>query len=311
MSLAAILLPVGILAGIGVLLGGTIAVVNRKFWVWEDPRIDEAENMLPGNNCGACGEPGCRAFAEGLVAGRLTPAECTVMGPDDREAVAELLGVEAGEAEKRVARLLCAGGSNVAPRKAIYEGAVSCAAAVAVSGGGKACPWGCVGLADCAISCDFDAIRMSDVDLPVVDPELCTACGDCVDACPLDLFTIMPMSQRLIVQCRSLLEGEPATELCAVACDACGRCAMDAPSGLIEMENGLPVIDYSRNELAGPEATARCPTGAIQWVVGAQFAAPEAGDAGEEGEGVIPIRTREIGRRARAAAGTTRRELLP
>jgi Na+-translocating ferredoxin:NAD+ oxidoreductase RNF subunit RnfB len=305
MPLTSLLVPIGILAGIGVLLGGTIAVVNRKFWVWEDPRIDEAEGMLPGNNCGACGLPGCRAFAEGLVAGRIAPAQCTVMGPEDRGAVASLLGVEAGQAEKRVARLLCAGGSDVAPRKAIYEGAVSCAAAVAVTGGGKACPWGCVGLADCAISCDFDAIRMNDVDLPVVDPELCTACGDCVEACPLDLFTLMPMSQRLIVQCRNLLEGKPATELCAVACDACGRCAMDAAAGLIEMRDGLPVIDYSRNELAGPEATARCPTGAIQWVIGRQFEAPGATEDMGGRDDVVPIRTREIGRRSRATAGTT------
>ena len=305
MPLTPLLVPIGILTGIGILLGGTIAVVNRKFWVWEDPRIDDAEGMLPGNNCGACGLPGCRAFAEGLVAGRIAPAQCTVMGPEDRDAVASLLGVEAGEAEKRVARLLCAGGSDVAPRKAIYEGAVSCAAAVAVTGGGKACPWGCVGLADCAISCDFDAIRMSDVDLPVVDPDLCTACGDCVEACPLDLFTLMPMSQRLIVQCRNLLEGQPATELCAVACDACGRCAMDAAEGLIEMRGGLPVIDYSRNELAGPEATARCPTGAIQWVIGRQFAAPGTTEEMGSRDDVVPIRTREIGRRSRAAAGTT------
>ncbi|HKK07523.1 MAG TPA: (Fe-S)-binding protein, partial [Gemmatimonadota bacterium] len=192
MDVTALLLPIGILAGVGVFLGAAIAAANRTFWVWEDPRIGEAEDMLPGNNCGACGLPGCRAFAEGLVAGRITPADCTVMGTEERDAVATFLGVDAGEAEKRVARLLCAGGSDVAPRKAWYEGAMSCAAAVAVTGGGKACPWGCVGLADCAVSCDFDAIRMNDVDLPVVDPDLCTACEDCVDACPLDLFTIMP-----------------------------------------------------------------------------------------------------------------------
>lgn len=272
MELSAVLVPAAILGGIGVSLGAAIAAVNRAFWVWEDPRIDGAEERLPGTNCGACGQPGCRAFAQALVDGRVTPAECTVMGEEDREAVAEYLGMDVGEAEQRVARLLCAGGSDVAPRKADYRGLVSCAAAVAVTGGGKACPWGCIGLGDCAVACDYDAIRMSDVDLPVVDPDACTACEDCVVACPLDLFVIMPMSRKLIVQCRSLLEGEAATGLCAVACDACGRCAVDAAPGLIEMKNGLPVIDYSKNERSGPEATARCPTGAIRWVEGAQFA---------------------------------------
>ncbi len=272
MELSAVLVPAAILGGIGIFLGAAIAAVNRAFWVWEDPRVDGAEERLPGTNCGACGEPGCRAFAEALVDGRVTPAECTVMGEDEREAVADYLGMDVGEAEQRVARLLCAGGSDVAPRQADYHGLVSCAAAVAVTGGGKACPWGCIGLGDCAVACDYDAIRMSEVDLPVVDPGACTACEDCVVACPLDLFVIMPTSQKLIVQCRSLLEGEAATDLCAVACDACGRCAVDAAPGLIEMKDGLPVIDYSRDELSGPEATARCPTGAIRWVEGAQFA---------------------------------------
>jgi len=261
MELTSVLIPAAILGGIGVVLGAVIALVNRTFWVWEDPRIGGAEELLPGTNCGACGQPGCRAFAQALVSGDATPAECTNMSADEREVVAGYLGMDVGEAVQRVARLLCAGGSDVAPREAVYEGAVSCAAAVAVTGGGKACPWGCVGLGDCAVACDYDAIRMSEVDLPVVDPELCTACEDCVVACPLDLFEVMPMDRKLLVQCRSLLRGEAATELCSVACDACGRCAVDAADGLIEMENGLPVIDYSRNELADPEATRRCPAG--------------------------------------------------
>lgn len=309
MELTSVLVPAGILGGIGVLLGAAIAVVNRVFWVWEDPRIDGTEELLPGTNCGACGQPGCRAFAKALVSGETTPAECTNMSADEQEGMAEYLGMEVGEAVQRVARLLCAGGSDVAPREADYDGAVSCAAAVAVTGGGKACPWGCVGLGDCAVACDYDAIRMNAVDLPVVDPELCTACEDCVVACPLDLFVIMPTDRRLIVQCRSLLQGEAATDLCAVACDACGKCSVDAAPGLIEMENGLPVVDYSRNERAGPDATRRCPTGAIQWVEGAQFAegggpdGPSRSAGGGEGrpdeaEELIQLRTREVASRA-------------
>jgi ferredoxin len=110
----------------------------------------------------------------------------------------------------------------------------------------------------------------------VVLPELCTACGDCVTACPRDLFTIMAIDQRLIVQCRSLLEGEAAERVCRVACNACGKCVVDAAPGLIEIRNGLAVIDYTRNELSGPEAIRRCPTGAIVWIEGAQFAAGRA-----------------------------------
>ena len=272
MSPATVLDAVAILGGVGLAFGALIALAHRKLHVWEDPRIDAVAGLLPGANCGACGLAGCRAFAEAAVGGRIAPARCTVMGPGDVTAVAAYLGVEAGEADRRVARLLCAGGSDAAPRKALYDGLESCAAAVAVAGGGKGCSWGCVGLADCAVACDFDAIQMSPTDLPVVDPDLCTACNDCVEACPLGLFVLMPVGRRLLVQCRNLLEGDAATAVCGVACNGCGRCAMDAAPGLIEIRSGLAVIDPDRIETAAEAATARCPTGAIVWLDGpAQF----------------------------------------
>ena len=272
MDLTLILTSVAILGGVGLTFGALIALANAKLKVWEDPRISAVEEALPGANCGACGFAGCRAFAEAAVNGTVAPAGCTVMGDDDREDVAALLGVAAGEANKQVARLLCAGGSDVANKKALYHGVDSCAAAVAVTGGGKGCTWGCVGLSDCAVACDFDAIVMNEFGLPVVDPEKCTACGDCVDACPLDLFTVMPLDHKLIVQCKNLLEGDAAEDVCAVACTACARCVQDAAPGLIEIKNGLAVIDYGKVETANPDAIARCPTGAIVWVEGAQFA---------------------------------------
>ena len=104
-----------------------------------------------------------------------------------------------------------------------------------------------------------------------VIPDRCTACGDCVEACPRDLFVIMPIEQKLIVQCKSLLEGDEAEELCKVACTGCGLCVTDAAPSLIEMVNGLAVINYELNELADLKAIERCPTGAITWVEGQQF----------------------------------------
>ena len=82
----------------------------------------------------------------------------------------------------------------------------------------------------------------------------------------------MPLDQHLIVQCRSMLEGDEAEALCQVACTACGRCVDDAQPGVISIRGGLAVVDYSKNEMTGPEAIQRCPTAAIQWVEHAQFA---------------------------------------
>jgi ferredoxin len=112
---------------------------------------------------------------------------------------------------------------------------------------------------------------MNEQRLPVVDVEKCTSCGDCVDACPRGLFELLPMTQHLIVQCRAPLEGEEARAVCSVACNACGRCAVDAAPGLIRMEGHLPVVDYGAGGPASPAATFRCPTGAIRWVEREQF----------------------------------------
>lgn len=257
------LTALGALGGLTLLLASMLAVAQRKLFVAEDPRIDAVEEMLPHANCGACGYPGCRPFAEALVAGSTSPGKCTVSDDAGRARVAAYLGVDVGAEEKRVARLACAGGTNVAPWRARYDGEPTCRAAALVAGGGKSCFWGCLGLADCEVSCDFDAIHMNSNRLPVVDEALCTACGDCVEACPKDLFSIHPVSHRLWVACRSLEEGDGVLEECEVGCTACARCAMDAP-GLVTMRSGLPVVDYDRPQTR--DAIERCPTGAIVWL---------------------------------------------
>jgi len=261
-----------VLGGVGLFFGFLIAMANKKFYVWEDPRISEVEQLLPNSNCGACGQPGCRAFAEGLVNGKLQPSGCTVMGAEDIEEVASYLGVDAGSASKRVARLLCAGGKNEAARNSDYAGLETCKAAAAIAGGGKACNWGCLGLGDCERACLLDAIFMNDDLLPVVIPDRCTACSDCVVACPKDLFQLMPIEQKLIVQCKNLLKGDAAEDLCSVACNTCNRCVADSEPGVIEIIDNLAVINYEKNALTDPKATERCPTGAIVWVEGQQFA---------------------------------------
>ncbi|MGE5731407.1 MAG: (Fe-S)-binding protein, partial [Gemmatimonas sp.] len=231
--LTSMLHSVAILGGVGLVFAVFIALAYWKLRVWEDPRIDVVASMLPGANCGACGLPGCRGFAEQAVAGKIQPAACNVIDAEGASVIASYLGVDAGQGNKKVARLLCAGGSNVAVQLAEYRGLPTCGAATAVAGGGKGCAWGCLGFGDCAVSCTFGAITMNRHGLPVVDVNACTACGDCVTACPKNLFEIIPLDQKLLVQCRSMIEGDEALESCAVACTACGKCVIDAAPGLV------------------------------------------------------------------------------
>jgi electron transport complex protein RnfB len=260
-----IIIALSTLGGLTLLLAIMLVVANQKLYVYEDPRIDVVEDMLPHANCGACGFPGCRPFAESLVSGVSLPGKCTVSSDEGRVAIANYLGVSLGAEEKQVARLACAGGTNVARNRAQYQGLDSCQAASLVSGGGKGCFWGCLGHGDCEKVCDFDAITMNEFSLPVVDLEKCTACGDCVEICPKDLFSLQPISHRLWVNCKNLEQGDDILEECQVGCTACGKCAMDAPGKLIEMVNNLPVVNYDENH-KNQDPIQRCPTGAIVWL---------------------------------------------
>lgn len=264
MTPAPLITAVAAIGGITLVLASLLVAANH--WLHHEPdlRVDAAEDMLPKTNCGGCGYPGCRAFAEALVAGETLPGKCTVSPESAQIRIAAYLGVDVGAQEKRIARLACAGGVNVARNHARYQGLQSCSAAALVAGGGKGCFWGCLGLGDCETACGFDAITMTRHDLPEVSEFRCTGCGDCVSACPKDLFSLQPQSQRLWVACRSREAGDQMLADCQVACTACGRCAMDAP-GLIEMRDNLPVIDYGKGAVTSAPAK-RCPTGAIVWL---------------------------------------------
>lgn len=266
------------LAALAALLASVLLIAHRRLRVDDDPRLETLEAALPGINCGACGHPSCRAFAEALVRAEAVPAGCTVSTPAARQRIADFLGVAVGAAHRRVARLACAGGRNVAPMRADYHGEPTCAAAAVVGGGGKACRWGCLHFGDCRRACTFDAIRLDDHGLPVVDEALCTACGDCVSACPKDLFKLEPVEHTVWVACANPESGNVLLEVCAAACTACGRCAQDAPAQ-IRMAGNLPVVDASRGN-PPRAAIERCPTGAIVWIengrthLGAEAARP-------------------------------------
>ena len=58
-----IAIAVAVMTGLGLFFAAVLALAYRFLRVEEDPRLEVVEELLPGNNCGACGEPGCAAFA--------------------------------------------------------------------------------------------------------------------------------------------------------------------------------------------------------------------------------------------------------
>lgn len=66
-----VIYPFFVLGVLGILLGVVLSLANQYLTVKEDPRIDDVEKLLPNYNCGACGTPGCRAFATAILNGEV------------------------------------------------------------------------------------------------------------------------------------------------------------------------------------------------------------------------------------------------
>ncbi len=262
-----LLLAVISLSAIGVISAVILYLVAQKFKVIEDPKIDIVAELLPGANCGGCGLAGCRAFAEEIVkTSDLSKLNCPVGGSSTMNEIAAVLGLEAEEKDPMIAVVRCNGSRLNAPQKVIFDGASSCAFAHALSAGESGCPNGCLGLGDCVVSCQFDAIYISpETGLPVVSDEKCVACGACVKACPRTIIEMRKKGKkdrRIFVSCINTEKGGPARKNCSVACIGCGKCVKECAYDAITMVNNLAYIDYEKCKLCRKCAPV-CPTGAI------------------------------------------------
>ena len=87
----AILIPVLILGGLGLLFGVGLAVASKKLAVRIDPRLEKVHGLLPGANCGSCGAAGCFAFAEALLSGKADINACRVADEKIKKQINEIL----------------------------------------------------------------------------------------------------------------------------------------------------------------------------------------------------------------------------
>ncbi len=253
-----------VLAALGIVFGIALAVIAVRFKVKADPKVEQVRETLPGANCGACGFAGCMGYAEAVVGNpdvavsMCAPGKSTVA-----EKIAEITGKKAEKVDPKIARVFCQGGTSLSQRKFIYTGVKDCTAAVLAAGGDKSCEYGCLGFGTCMRACPFDAIRMSKDNLPIINPDKCTACGKCVAACPKQVIELAQASKAVVISCHSRDKGADTKKKCQVGCIACGICVRTCPSDAIKVENNHARIDQSKCIVCGL-CVKKCPTNAIR-----------------------------------------------
>jgi Na+-translocating ferredoxin:NAD+ oxidoreductase RNF subunit RnfB len=262
-----VLLTIISLSLLGLISAVILYFVAQKFKVHEDPRIDMVQEALPAANCGGCGFPGCRNFAEELVRSEsFDKLNCPVGGNDVMAKVALILGREPVISDPLVAVLLCQGTPEYRPRTSLYDGARDCRIAHNLYTGETDCSYGCMGFGDCVTACTFGAMYMDhETGLPVITDEKCTSCGACVKACPRNIIELRKRAKKerkIYVACVNCDKGGLAKKACKVACTGCTKCLKVCEFDAIRIVTNLAYIDAAKCSLCR-KCVAECPQNSI------------------------------------------------
>ena len=260
------MLIIGILTAIGLASAALIYLVNvvvpRKVQGLE--KTEEIASILPGRNCGACGKPGCFAYAQALTKDTdvITTSPCAFVLLDNEklEQLAQALGVtlDASEMNKK-ALIHCNGNSEIIYN---YSGVETCKGAAQLLSGYRKCPYACLGIGDCLVVCPQNAISIQPENgMAVIDPEKCTGCGLCLPECPLNLIELVPAGTKIAFLCNyATLRDIPGREKCDAGCTHCRKCFNICKYEAItwNKEKAIPEFDIEKCTRCG-ECIEVCP----------------------------------------------------
>ncbi len=150
---------------LALLFGLLLGLSSIKFKVESDPIVDQIDAILPQTQCGQCGYPGCRPYAEAIANGD-SINKCPPGGQACIEKLANLMGVEATEPP-------CDEMKNIKKVAYIHEK-------------------DCIGCTKCIQACPVDAIVGSTKAMHTVIKDECTGCDLCVAPCPTNCIEMRP-----------------------------------------------------------------------------------------------------------------------
>lgn len=91
MSMIGIVLATVIVGGTGLFIGIFLGLADKKFAVEVDEKEEAILGVLPGNNCGGCGYPGCSGMAEAMVTQEVNTFLCKPCKPDKKQEIIDYL----------------------------------------------------------------------------------------------------------------------------------------------------------------------------------------------------------------------------
>jgi electron transport complex protein RnfB len=160
------------LLALAVVFGALLGFAAEKFKVEGDPIIEQIDALLPQTQCGQCGHPGCRPYAEAIAAGE-EHNRCPPGGEATVEALSQLLGRE-------VLPLDAEEGVDVGVKKVAFIREDEC-----------------IGCTKCIQACPVDAIVGAAKLMHTVIADECTGCDLCVEPCPVDCIDMIEVQPTL------------------------------------------------------------------------------------------------------------------
>ena len=256
-----ILITTAVFTVIGAIVGAGLVFTGKKFAVEVDEREAAVRELLPGNNCGACGFAGCDAMAAAIARGEAPVNGCPVGGTPVAKKIGAVMGVEAGDVQRKIAFVRCKGSCEYTQNQGSYIGIADCASAVRAGLALTNCDYGCVGLGSCVKACPQGAISVRN-GVAVVDRRKCVGCGLCAKACPKKLIELIPETHLVAVQCSNRDKGPQVKQVCSAGCIGCMLCTRQCEAGAITVENNLAHIDYEACTQCG-KCAEKCPAKVI------------------------------------------------
>ncbi len=161
-----------VMAGIAVVLGAALGYASIKFKVEGDPLVDKIDAILPQTQCGQCGYPGCKPYAQAIANGEADINQCPPGGEEGIRYLADLLGREFKPLSE--------------------EHGVEKPKSVALIDEQT-----CIGCTLCIQACPVDAIVGAAKQMHTVVEPLCTGCELCLAPCPVDCITMEPVKETV------------------------------------------------------------------------------------------------------------------